>query len=889
MSDINKIFNSDFKVKIALEALKEAMSTQDLADKYKILPEQIIEWKQQLIDGAIDLFENNNLTENELDQNENQKLMALLSNTALQLVEFPHDKNIYDYIGKQLLEFLENKAYIIVNSVDIKTKISTVQALLGVGPRTDKLVTLMGRNPVGMTFEIDDTTPYYSDGKLHFYKDGIYGLSLKTIPKVVGNSIEKLFNIKSIYLIDLAKQDQFFGSIIILLKSKEPLENKKLIETFIKQASIAVQRRQVEDALQESERLLNVTQKQSKAGGWEWDIERQTMKWTHETYRIHDLERDDLAEDANKYIEKSVSCYRPDDRQKIKDAFDRCVKYGEPYDLELPFTSVKGRELWIRTSANAEISNGRIIKIIGNIIDITQRKQLEETLKMNEFRFHELFENMSSSVVVYNSIEEGNDFVFVDINNAGENLEKLSKKDIIGKRITDVIPGVETLELFDVFKRVWKTGVSEHCPIFQYKDNRIEGWRENFVYKLPTGEIVAIYDDITERKRVEEQLAHSLKMDSIGQLAGGIAHNFNNILSGIMNAAQLLQSPQMKLNDKGWKYTDMILKASERASELIGKLMTFGQSGNLSKSCINLDVILNDTIDLLYGTFDRNISLSLSAKAEHKFIEGDRSGLENAIINLCINASHAMENGGEIQISTENVHLNQSYCNSSTFDLEPGEYYQIRVRDTGVGIPPENLKRIFDPFFTTKEQGKGTGLGLSAMYGIIQDHHGEILVESKVGTGTTFSILLPCTEKPDEEMKEESLLQSGQGTILFVDDEELNRTLGAEIIKTLGYTVLLAENGQESIEIFKEKHSKIDLVLLDMIMPEMNGSDVFFRMKEIDRDCKVIIASGYTYNEKIDYLYKQGLAGFIMKPYLISELSQLLKNTLNSENIDIGN
>ena len=881
MSDINETYEKDFKAKIALEAMKETVSLQVLADKYGILPEQITEWKQQLIDGAIELFENHNKTDNEIDLNKNQKMISLLSTTALQLVEFPQDGNIYEYIGKKLLELIGNTAYILINSIDAQTKISTVQALLGLGPLTDKLMSLLGRNPVGMTFEIDDDTPYYSDGKLHIYEDGIYGLSLKTIPKVIGSSIEILFNIKSIYLIDLAKQDQFFGSIILLLKNREPLKDSKLIETFIKQACIAIQRRQAEDALHESERLLNVTQKLSKVGGWEWDVLRQTMKWTQETYRIHDLKKAEFSEDDNKHIEISFACYSSDDRQKIKDAYVRCIELGEPYDMEFPFTSFKGRKLWIRTTAKAEMSNGQVIKVVGNIIDITERKQMEETLKMNEFRFHELFQNMSSSVAVYNAIDEGHNFVFVDINNAAENLDKLFKEDILGKKVTEVFPEVITLDIFDSFKRVWKTGVSEHCPIFQYRDDRIEGWRENFVYKLPNGEIVAIYDDITERKRVEEQLAYSQKMDSIGQLAGGIAHNFNNILCGIMNAAQLLQSPRRNLDEKGWKYTDMILKASRRASELISKLMTFGKNGSLTKSSINLDDILNDIVDLLYGTFDRSISLSLSAKAEHKIISGDRSGLENAIINLCINACHAMEDGGEIQISTENTHLNQSYCNSSTFDLEAGEYYNIRVRDTGVGIPPENMKKIFEPFFTTKEQGKGTGLGLSAMYGIIQDHHGEILVESEVGIGTTFSMLLPCLTDQNEVIKEESVLLTGQGKILLVDDEELNRTLGAEIIESIGYSVSLAGSGQESIDIFNEKHSEIDIVIVDMIMPGINGSDVFHRMKEIDKNCKVIIVSGYTYNEKIESLQKQGLAGFINKPYILSELSQLLNDTMN--------
>jgi len=245
---------------------------------------------------------------------------------------------------------------------------------------------------------------------------------------------------------------------------------------------------------------------------------------------------------------------------------------------------------------------------------------------------------------------------------------------------------------------------------------------------------------------------------------------------------------------------------------------------------------------------------------------------------LCINASHAIEHGGEIHISTENIDLDQSYCNLSTFNIQAGKYYKIEVSDTGMGILPENLERIFDPFFTTKEQGKGTGLGLSAIYGIVQNHLGEILVKSTVGEGTTFSIMLPCsTEKPKEE-KDENPVKTGAGTILLVDDEKLNRTFGSEILEHIGYKVLTAESGQESIEIFKEYHEIIDIVIMDMIMPNMNGSEAFSIMKEIDMNCRVIIASGYTQDENIDNLIIEGLSGFINKPYKISEISQLLDN-----------
>ncbi|MBB6480007.1 two-component system sensor histidine kinase NtrB [Spirochaeta isovalerica] len=550
------------------------------------------------------------MTEKEENHSENRKMLELLSHTALDFIEFSRNDNIYEYIGNQLLDFLGNSAYIILNSVDSRKMEATVEAVLGLGGFLEKLIAIMGRNPVGMTIGIDDTTPYYADGKLHLFEEGLYGLALKTIPHFVCASIEKLLGIRSIFLIDMAKQNQFFGTAIIFNRNEEPLRNQELIETFIKQASIAIQKRQAEQELHKSEAM-----------------------------------------------------------------------------------------------------------------------------------FRELFSNMSSGVMVFQAVDEGDDFVFVDINRSAEESDKLSRNDLSGRRVSEVLPDLKSLEIFPLFKKVWKSGKAERCPEVEYSDGRKSGWRDYYIYKLPTGEIVSIYDDITERKRMEEKLLHRRKMESVGQLASGIAHHFNNSLCGIVNAAQLLQSPNRNLDEKGMKYTGMILESSRKAGELVEKLLVFGQKGDIPEADINLKEILSDTVELLTGTITKNISLSVTA--DHCSVRGDHTDIESAIINLCINACDAIDRGGEIRLTLENTALDDSYCAASSFDLKPGLFCRIRIVDSGRGIPAANLSRIFDPFFTTKEQGRGVGLGLSAIYGIVKDHSGEILVESSVGKGTVFTLNLP--------------------------------------------------------------------------------------------------------------------------------------------------
>lgn len=594
MRSEGQIFSREFKDRVALEYKESDLSISELAEKYHVAQESVDQWVKHSLRKDPD----------------SRRMLELLSHTALDFVQFSLEDNIYEYIGQKLLDFLESKAYIIISSIDFERKKSTVEAFLGTGPFFEKIIALIGRDPVGMNIDLEDSTPYYADGKLHYYEEGIYGLSLKTIPRMVCSSMEKLLGIRSIYLIDMEKQGQFFGTIIIMLKDEQGLKNQELIETFVQQGSIAIQKRQTERELQ-----------------------------------------------------KSI------------------------------------------------------------------------------VRFKELFKSMSSGVAVYNAVDEGEDFIFVDMNQRGEIIDRISKEDILGKRVTEAFPGITSLELFSVFKRVWKSGEAEHCPLFEYRDNRISGWRENFVYKLPTGELVAIYDDVTERKKMEDQLLHSRKMESIGQLASGVAHNFNNLLCSIMSATELLQSSQKNLDEKGMRFTEMILDSSRSAGELVNKLLSFGKKTRVPEALINMEDLLNNTVDLLHSTVEQKISLTIMA--EHTGVRGDFTELENALINLCVNASHAIEEEGEIEIILNNAVLDQSYCDSSSFDLEPGIFCRIDIRDSGMGITSENLDKIFDPFFTTKEPGKGFGLGLSSVYGTVKNHHGEILVESEPGEGTTVTLLFP--------------------------------------------------------------------------------------------------------------------------------------------------
>ena len=389
--------------------------------------------------------------------------------------------------------------------------------------------------------------------------------------------------------------------------------------------------------------------------------------------------------------------------------------------------------------------------------------------------------------------------------------------------------------------------------------------------------LLAAIRDTTEQKKAEEELLQSRKMDAIGQLAGGVAHDFNNMLSGIMGGADLLMDT-VEEDDKA--IVDMILESAERASELTTQLLTFSRKGKSSSTVIDVHQTLRKTLALLERSTDKKIDLFLYEQAESSCVKGDDSQLQSVFLNIGINACQAMPEGGVLRYTTKNVTLDESYCSSSPFDIEPGRFLEIEIEDTGIGIRSEDLDKIFEPFFTTKEQGEGTGLGLASVYGTVQSHGGVVSVTSKPGEGTTFLVYLPLTLQSAVESSSNNELIEGTGRILVVDDEEVIRQSIQVILETLHYEVIVAENGLEAIEIFEKEHKDIDLILLDMIMPEMDGCETFRRAREIQPECKIVVCSGFSKGEDIRQLEKEGLTGFISKPFRKAELSRVIATAM---------
>ena len=385
--------------------------------------------------------------------------------------------------------------------------------------------------------------------------------------------------------------------------------------------------------------------------------------------------------------------------------------------------------------------------------------------------------------------------------------------------------------------------------------------------------------EITELKRLQYQLAQSQKMDVIGQLTGGIVHDFNNMLAGIMASSELLKL-RMVNDEKNKKLVDIIIDATARSAGLTRELLAFSRKEGVDSLPIHINVCIAAAMSLLERTIGKQIELVVRLEAGNPVVKGDQTQLQNALLNLAVNARDAMPQGGILTFATTVRLLDDFSCRSLGIILPTGSYLEIMVSDTGVGMSQAVLDRIFEPFFTTKEAGMVTGLGLTAVYGTVQNHGGEITVQSQPGVGTVFKIFLPLFEERTKPAVETRRAVTGKGGVLLVDDEELLRVIGQEMLEGLGYTVFLAKEGIRSLQAYDRHRDEISLVLMDVIMPKMGGKETFTQLRKRDPELKVLFCSGFLLEGAEKELMQMGGAGFIQKPFNRSDLSRVVASAM---------
>ncbi len=397
--------------------------------------------------------------------------------------------------------------------------------------------------------------------------------------------------------------------------------------------------------------------------------------------------------------------------------------------------------------------------------------------------------------------------------------------------------------------------------------------------------------DVSERKDAEAQkrtleiqMQQAQKMESIGTLAGGIAHDFNNILMGIQGNASLMLL-KTDSNQAFYEKLKNIEAYVENGTELTRQLLGFARRGKYHTIATDINSIIEKSASL-FGRTKKEIRIRKDLTPDVYTVEVDRGQIEQALLNLYVNAWQAMPEGGDLYLKTENVILDANFENIQPYKVEVGKYVKITVADSGSGFDDETKKRIFEPFFTTKEMGRGTGLGLASVYGIIKSHGGYINVHSQKGEGATFAIYLPASAKEVRQEKVEPVQKTvakGTGTILLIDDEEMIIKVGEELLQELGYKVISARSGDEAIQIYERNADKIDLIVMDMIMPGMGGGETFDRLKAMNPAIKVLLSSGYSINGQASKILERGCDGFIQKPFNINQLSEKIQGIISKK------
>ncbi len=530
----------------------------------------------------------------------------------------------------------------------------------------------------------------------------------------------------------------------------------------------------------------------------------------------------------------------------------------------------------LSNTASIAIENARLYSNLESLVKqrTNQLEKAKDRVKESESRFRAVFENMSNGVAILEAIEDGKDFVFKDFNKATERIDKITKQDAIGKSVLTVFPRFKDHGFFDIFKRVWETGKPEDHPPMLYEDDRIKSWRTNYVYKLPNREIVCIYEDVTTQKlaienqqNLQKQLSHAQKLESLGRLAGGVAHNFRNILQAVMGNSQFLQMAYSQ-DDLLQKITGTINESVKKGSNFIDSLLKFSrQDIEREMLPLNLKDVLDETYKIISNTFDHRIKIVTKIE-ESLPIRGDYLSLNQVFINLCNNARDSMPGGGDLKIEAK----------------KDTKKVLVTISDTGSGMDDETLKNIFDPFYTTKDIGEGTGLGLSITHGIIEEHNGTVSVSSQPNKGTTFTISFPIAERFVQAESESPLkIRHGKGQKVLIVDDEPDVLKGLEnMVKSIGYEVDSARSGNKALEHYKTY--KPDVVLLDWKMPIMDGVTCAKKILENDPTARIVIISGYQESaaDGIDTGLKINIKDFVLKPFDINEISKVISKALQS-------
>ena len=667
------------------------------------------------------------------------------------------------------------------------------------------------------------------------------------------------------------------GYQLELMKNQQTLKESenRYREAFEQLDDEMKERQRAEENLRKSEERFREMAEHIREAFWLYDWEKRKVIYISPAYEVI---WGRSIEDLYKRDDEWDESVHPDDLEYARDSFERIIQTGGGEQREYRIVHPDGSVRWVSDRGFAiKNKTGQVVRIAGITEDITDRKQSEVALRESEERFRELAELMPETVF---EVDLEGKLTFVNrnaFNNFGYTQQDLKK----GLKSFDMIIPKDRERAQDNVTKILtgeKSGINEYTAL--RKDG---GTFPVMIHSAPIfkeGKPVGLRGfmvDITDRKKAEEerrklevQFLQAQRFEALGTLAGGIAHDFNNLLMNIQGNTSLMLF-EIEGTHPFFEPLKKIEKQVKSGAQLTRQMLGYARKGKFNVKSVDLNQIVDESADT-FGRTRKEITIYREFDNDLFPVEADQGQIEQVLLNLYVNAADAMPGGGKLILKTKNeTHLN---IKSNHYDPRPGKYVQLTITDSGTGIDNQTLERIFDPFFTTKGMGRGTGLGLASVYGIIKSHDGYIDVTSEKGHGTTFTIFLPASENDVEGTADTAAkLIKGSGTLLVVDDEELVLKVGVNMLEKLGYTVLGAKNGTEAVDIFKANKDKIQMVILDIIMPDMGGGDVYDKIKAINPEVKVLLSSGYSVDGQAIELLERGCDGFMQKPFTMEELS----------------
>ncbi len=651
----------------------------------------------------------------------------------------------------------------------------------------------------------------------------------------------------------------------------------------------ALERKRGDEALRESQRTLSTLM--SNLPGMVYRC-RNDRNWSMEfvsegCYSLTGHQPDELVHNRQATFADLI---HPNDREQVWNRVQGAVQAHRPFELHYRIRAADGTERWVWEQGRGVFSpSGELLALEGFISDITERKRVEHQLKDHQEFLRRIIDLNPNYIFAKDRAGR-----YTLVNQAVADAYGTTVDALLGKTDAEYSPNrseadrfrQDDLEVMNSGKE--KVIAEEHITLRSGEVRVLQ------TTKIPllnargeADQVLGVATDLTEYKKAEErnrqlqaQLFHAQKMESIGLLAGGVAHDFNNLLAGIMGFASLARD-HIDRNHRAAEYLDLIMQSGEQAAKLTRELLAYAQGGLQVREVIDLDRQINEMINLVRINLPKGATLERPVGSEPLIIQADPAQIQQVVMNLCINACEALGGaGGTIVVRSGRQTITEAYQNPQQRHVPAGDYVYFEVDDNGCGISEALSGRIFEPFFSTKRFGRG--MGLAAVMGIISNHNGDIQVHSRPGQGTRFRVLVPRCESPLPAPPPDTAAQAGgPETVLVVDDEELVRKVAKTCLEKEGYSVVTASSGHEAIELFRARGSTIDVVLLDVVMPDLNGAEVLTQLRSIRPQVKALVSSGYSEAAASAQIGQVEVAGFVQKPYTMQALCSAIRQALD--------